>query len=100
MGYVIALFIVLLLVGGFITYMVANAKARGGGAAPADPGAEGSPAGIVAPDPSPLGDSAEHAGEQREGATVEDPERSSRPSGQGDLPRVGDPGPEVVDRPR
>jgi hypothetical protein len=98
MGYVIALIIVLLIVAGFITFMVLNASRRGGGAAPADPGAEGNPAGIAAPDPSPLGDSAEHAGEQREGATVRDPERESGGEGQGARPRVGDPGPELADR--
>jgi hypothetical protein len=100
MGYVIALIIVLLLVGGFIAYTVANAKSRGGGAAPADPGAEGNPAGIFAPDSSPLGDSDQHAGEHREGTTVADPEQEGRRPGQGDVPRVGDPGPEAADRPR
>jgi hypothetical protein len=100
MGYVIALLVVLVLVGGFIVYMVMNAKSRGGGAAPSDPGGEGTPAGIFAPDESPLGDSAEHAGDQQDGETVRDPESSGRRTGQDKAPRVGDPGPEVVDRPR
>ena len=98
MGYVIALIIVLLLVAGFITFMVLNASRRGGNAGPADPGGEGNPAGIAAPDPSPLGDSAEHAGEQREGTTVSDPESEGTREGQGARPRVGDPGPELADR--
>jgi hypothetical protein len=99
MGYVIALIIVLLLVAGFITFMVMNASRRGGEPGPTDPGASGSPAGIAAPDSSPLGDSAEHAGLQEGGTTVRDPENEGTDPAQGRRPRVGDPGPETVDRP-
>jgi hypothetical protein len=87
MGYVIALIVVLLIAAGLITFMVLNAGRRGG-----------NPADIAAPDSSPLGDSAEHAGDQRNGATVEDPESGDREGGRGDSPRVGDPGPELADR--
>jgi hypothetical protein len=52
MGYVIAAIVVLLLVAGFITFMVINATRR----------RDTSPAGIVAPDDSPLGSTAEHSG--------------------------------------
>src|SRR4051812_46870698 len=96
MGYVIAAVIVLFLAAGFVTYLVLNATRRSGGAGPADPGAEGSPAGIASPDPSPLGDSAEHAGEHSEGRTVDEPEseRSSTAADDG-KPRVGDPSDEA-----
>ena len=61
MGYVIAAILVLLLVAGFVTFFVVNATRRSGGAAPQDPGAEGSPAGIAAPDDTPLGDTSQHS---------------------------------------
>ena len=88
MGYVIAGILVLLLVAGFVTFFVMNATKKSGRAAPSDPGAEGNPAGIAAPDESPLGDTTQHAGEQEEGRTVGG-------SGEGEQPRVGDPGPEA-----
>jgi hypothetical protein len=100
MGYVIAAIVVLLLVAAFVTFFVINATRKSGRAGPSDPGAEGTPAGIAAPDPSPLGDTTEHAGEQREGHTAADPERSAGEQGgegSGEAPRVGDPGPEVAD---
>jgi hypothetical protein len=107
MGYVIAGIVVLALVGGFVTFFVLNATKRSGGAEPSDPGGEGNPAGIASPDPSPLGDTSEHAGEQQEGHTVDDPEHAG--GGEPEAkPRVGDPGPEartpeserLADRPR
>ena len=73
MGYVIALIVVLLLVVGAVTFFVLNAAKAAGRAAPEDPGAEGTPAGIAAPDESPLGDTTEHAGEQQEGQTTDEP---------------------------
>ena len=94
MGYVIAGVIVLLLVAGFITFFVLNATKKSGRAGPSDPGAEGNPAGIASPDDSPLGDTTEHAGDQREGRTVNDPEHADGPA-RADKPRVGDPGPEA-----
>jgi hypothetical protein len=98
MGYVIAGILVLLLVGLFVTFFVVNATKKSGRAGPSDPGAEGTPPGIASPDSSPLGDTTEHAGEQREGHTAKDPERSAGEAssgGGGEKPRVGDPGPEV-----
>jgi hypothetical protein len=88
MGYVIAGIVVLLLVAGFVTFFVINATKKSGRAGPQDPGAEGNPAGIAAPDESPLGDTTQHAGEQQEGRTVGGGEGDQRP-------RVGDPGPEA-----
>ena len=67
MGYLIAAILVLLLLAGFITFFVLNATRRSGGAGPRDPGAEGSPAGIAAPDETPLGTTSEHSGEGAEG---------------------------------
>ena len=107
MGYVIAVILVLLLVAGFVTFFVLNATRKGGSAGPSDPGAEGNPSGIASPDASPLGDTTEHAGEQRAGQTVDDPEHAGGGSSAG-RPRVGDPGPEartpeseqLADRPR
>jgi hypothetical protein len=97
MAYVIVALIVLALVGGAVTFFVINATKKSGRAAPSDPGAEGGPAGIAAPDSSPAGDTTEHSGEQREGQTVSDTESAGGDSaGEGDnRPRVGDPGPEA-----
>jgi hypothetical protein len=107
MGYVIAGMIVLILVAGFITFFVMNATKKSGRAGPSDPGGEGTPAGIASPDESPLGDTTQHAGDQQEGRTVDDPEHGSG-TAPDDKPRVGDPGPEaqqpeserLADRPR
>jgi|SRR5215207_7491891 len=95
MGYVIAIIVVLLLVAGFVTFFVLNATKRSGRAAPQDPGAEGTPAGIASPDESPLGDTTQHAGEHAEGHTTDEPERGAAGDSQGAKPRVGDPGPEA-----
>src|SRR5215218_6924199 len=101
MGYVIAAILVLLLVSAFVTYFVLNATRRSGRAAPRDPGSEGTPAGIAAPDESALGDTTQHSGATGEEGRSEGAEGDQRP-------RVGDPGPEAVapeserlaDRPR
>ena len=73
MGYVIAAILVLLLAAGFITFMVVNATRR----------RDKSPAGIVAPDESPLGDTAEHSGmdpaAERESRGEEQEPRDLRP---------------------
>jgi hypothetical protein len=70
MGYVIAAIIVLLLVAGFITFMVVNATRRG----------DRSPTGIVAPDESPLGDTVEHSGMDPAAEREDEPEpRDTRP---------------------
>jgi hypothetical protein len=72
MGYVIAAILVLLLVTGFVTYLVLNSMRKSGPAA-RDAGAPG-----VGADETPLGDTTEHAGAQTErGTTAEDPERNA-----------------------
>jgi hypothetical protein len=97
MGYVIAVILVLLLVAAFVTFMVLNATKKGGRAGPSDPGGEGSPAGIVAPDESPLGDTAEHSGEQTggeshvsEGESVPGPSAEPPRGGSGGVPTGGE----------
>jgi hypothetical protein len=71
MGYVLAGILVLLIVSGFVAFLVMNSMRKGAG------GEGGGPPG-VGPDPTPLGDTSEHAGEQTEhGTTAEDPERNA-----------------------
>jgi hypothetical protein len=72
MGYVIAGIVVLLLVAGFITFVVMNSMRKGG---PAARGSGGPPG--IGGDSTPLGDTTEHAGRQTDrGTTAEDPERN------------------------
>jgi hypothetical protein len=76
MGYVIAGILVLLLVAGFVTFIVLNSMRKG--TARSD---HSGPAGI-GPDPTPLGDTSEHAGDQTTGgATASDPERNPGEAG-------------------
>ena len=89
MGYVIAAIVVLLLVAGFVTFFVLNATRRSGGAGPSDPGQEGTPAGIAAPDEAPLGDTTQHS-------DANQPEGRPESEGGEPRPRVGDPGPEAA----
>lgn len=73
MGYVVAGIVLLLLISGFITFLVMNAAKRGHPArtdGTAGDGADDAAPGIGA-DASPLGDTHEHAGEQDDaGQTV------------------------------
>ena len=89
MEYVIVGILVLLLVAGFVTFFVLNATKRSGRAAPSDPGGEGTPAGIAAPDESPLGDTTQHSDATHEEGDSEGADGAQRP-------RVGDPGPEAT----
>ena len=67
MEYVIPIVIVVLLVAGFVMFMVLNATKKSGPAA--DTGDEGAPG--IGADDTPLGDTTQHAGEQTsEGTTV------------------------------
>jgi hypothetical protein len=66
MEYVIPVVLVVLLVGGFVTFLVVNATKKGGPVA--DAGAPG-----IGPDETPLGDTTEHA-DHREG----EPQRPAR----------------------
>ena len=86
MGYVIAAIIVLLIVAGAVTFFVVGATRKPGSAEPEEPGGEGAPPGIAAPDESEAGDTTQFS-DAREGTEpgADTPER----------PRVGDPGPEA-----
>jgi hypothetical protein len=72
MGYVIAGVLVLLIITGFITFLVMNSMKKNDLSDAGDPGADQNPLGIIGSDEdSPLGDTTEHAGEQNErGETV------------------------------
>ena len=63
MEYVIPVVLVMVLVAGFVTYLVINATQKSGSAADDEsPG--------IGPDATPLGDTTEHAGHQSEGGTT------------------------------
>ncbi len=87
MEYVIPIVLVVLLVGGFVTFLVLNATKKSG-PSPAD----GTPG--MGADHTPLGDTAEHAGEQTEhGTTASDPEAGDRrDTGPDAAAHVGRPG--------
>jgi hypothetical protein len=104
MSYLIPVVLVLLLVTAFVTWLVLNAarKSSSNPNEPASQGGEGSGPPGIGPDATPLGDTAEHAGEQtREGTTVggQDAERSGgtgRPaSGYERTGRIGEDGREA-----
>jgi hypothetical protein len=90
MEYVIPAVLVLLLVAGFVTFLVLNATRKSG---PAAAGGDERPPGI-GQDETPLGDTAEHAGEQTDaGTTARDPEQSGgERDDPADAAHVGRPG--------
>ena len=62
MGYVIAALLVLLIVGGFVLFMVTNATKKSNVSDADDPGADQNSMGIVgSDDETPAGDTREHA---------------------------------------
>jgi hypothetical protein len=68
MGYVIAAILVVLIVGGFILFLVTNATRKSNVADARDPGAEQNPLGIVGSDEStPAGDTDQHSETLKEG---------------------------------
>jgi hypothetical protein len=74
MTYLIPLIVVLLLVSGGVTFVVLNATKQSK-PSEAQNSEDSDPKTMAASDPSPLGDTTEHAGDQSEqGHTVEDPE--------------------------
>jgi hypothetical protein len=99
MGYVIAGIIVLLIVAGFVTFLVMNTMRKASDASTDDPtarqGERGGTPGI-GEDPTPLGDTTEHAGEQSAGgATESDPESADR-----GIDPAGDSGPQGGEGPQ
>jgi hypothetical protein len=75
MEYLIPIMLVLLLVSGFVTFMVLNATKQSKPSEAADSDESDPKTMAATDDDSPLGDTTEHAGEQsQEGETVEGPE--------------------------
>jgi hypothetical protein len=72
MGYVIAALLVVLIVAGFVFFLISNATKKSNVSDAGDPGADQNPLGIVgSDDQTPAGDTSQHAGEQTEsGETV------------------------------
>ncbi len=65
MEYVIPILVVILLVAGFVAFLVTNAAKKGGPNAEGEPGPPG-----IGPDDTPLGDTTQHAGEQTAAGTT------------------------------
>ena len=72
MGYVIAAVVVLLIVGGFVLFLVTNATRKSNVSDAGDPGADQNSMSIIgSDDETPAGDTSQHAGEQtKDGSTV------------------------------
>jgi hypothetical protein len=79
MGYVIAGIIVVLIVGGFIFFLVGNATRKSNVSDAGDPGADQNPLGVIGSDrDTPAGDTSQHADEDaggggRRGSGPDDP---------------------------
>ena len=71
MGYVIAAVLVLLIVSGFVFFLITNATKKSNVSDAGDPGADQNPMSIVgSDDETPAGDTSQHAGEQTEAGTT------------------------------
>ena len=104
MGYVIAGVLAILIIAGFITFLVMNSMKKNDVSDAGDPGADQNPLGIIgSDDDAPLGDTTQHAGDQdgrgetvggqdadRFGGTGAPPERFNRGT-QADDPHVARP---------
>jgi hypothetical protein len=87
MGYVIAGVLVLLIIAGFITFLVMNSMKKNDLSDAGDPGADQNPLGMIGSDEStPLGDTSEHAGEQTEDGTTVGNQDADRYGGTGAPP--------------
>jgi hypothetical protein len=65
MGYVIAGVLVVLIIAGFITFLVMNSMKKNNVSDAGDPGADQNPLSMIgSEDGTPLGDTSEHAGQQ------------------------------------
>jgi hypothetical protein len=78
MEYVIPIILVVVLVAGFVTFLVMNATSKGGPNAAGDDGPPG-----MGPDQTPLGDTTEHAGEQTPEGTTPQGQDDRRFQGRG-----------------
>jgi hypothetical protein len=64
MGYVIAAILVVLIVGGFVFFLVTNATRKSNVADAPDPGADQNPLGVIGSDrDTPAGDTSQHTDE-------------------------------------
>jgi hypothetical protein len=81
MGYVIAGVLVILIIAGFITFLVMNTMKKNDLSDAGDPGADQNPLSIIGSDEStPLGDTSEHADEHpTEGSPRFDRADTARP---------------------
>ena len=78
MGYVIAAILVLLIVGGFVFFLMSNATKKSNVSDAGDPGADQNPMSIVgSDDETPVGDTSQHAGAQTEEGTTSGPQDDS-----------------------
>ena len=78
MGYVIAAVLVLLIVGGFVFFLMANATKKSNVSDAGDPGADQNPMSIVgSDDETPVGDTSQHSGQQTEEGTTAGPQEDS-----------------------
>jgi len=100
MKYVIVLILVVLIVGAFVFFLVSNATRKSNVSDAEDPGADQNPLGIVgSDDQTPVGDTAQHAGEQTpEGETVggQDAERHGGTGGSENARTPGHTDPDVA----
>ena len=101
MAYLIPIVVVLLVVSGFVTFVVLRAT-RQSKPSEAENSEAADPGTMAATDPSPLGDTTEHAGDQsHRGETVEAPEGEGAGNGGGSAPEDGaDRGEEKRQHPR
>jgi hypothetical protein len=91
MGYVIAAILVLLIVGGFVFFLVTNATNKSNVSDAGDPGADQNALGIIgSDDETPAGDTTEHAGEQNERGETVGGQDSEVHGGSGEPPSARD----------
>ena len=79
MGYVIAAILVLLIVGGFVLFLVTNATRKSNVSDAGDPGADQNSLSVIgSDDDSPLGDTSQHGDEASGSAVPEDQSSDDR----------------------
>jgi len=85
MGYVIAAILVVLIVGGFVLFLVTNAAKKSNVSDAGDPGSDQNSLSIVgSDDESPVGDTSEHSSEN-EARPTENEARFRRPESRPDV---------------
>ena len=102
MGYVIAALLVLLIVGGFVLFLVTNATKKSNVSDAGDPGADQNPMGIVgSDDETPAGDTRRSTRDVAEARRARRPYRRTRPRSRGPWwaakPRANGPHADILD---